>query len=187
MFTSPSIARLAETPPVVGWVRTEMNGRPRSDSLASAAEVFAIWNSENSDSCMRAPPEDEKQMYGLPCWIAASAPRTNFSPTTEPIEPPMKAKSKALATSGRPCRRPRITISASRSPVPAWAILMRSLYRLPSLNFSGSSGLTSIASSSRPSASRNCCSRARPRMGRCALHLGHTSRVRSSSVRYSAA
>ena len=51
--------RLADTPPVVGWVSTEMYGTPASRMRARAAEVFAICISENRPSCMRAPPVAE--------------------------------------------------------------------------------------------------------------------------------
>ena len=57
MLMSPSVAKLAVTPPVVGLVSTEMNGMPASRSRASAAAVLAICISESSDSCMRAPPQ----------------------------------------------------------------------------------------------------------------------------------
>ena len=56
--------RLAETPPVVGWVNTEMNGKPDSAMRASPAEVLAICINENSPSCIRAPPDDAKQTSG---------------------------------------------------------------------------------------------------------------------------
>ena len=89
MFRSPSIANEADTPPVVGWVSTEMYGSPAARSLPSAAEVLAICISENRLSCMRAPPLAEKFTNGAPISSAFSAARVNFSPTTEPIEPPM--------------------------------------------------------------------------------------------------
>ena len=38
---------------------------------------------------MRAPPLAEKFTNGAPISSAFSAARVNFSPTTEPIEPPM--------------------------------------------------------------------------------------------------
>lgn len=62
---SPSIAKLAETPPMVGSVSTEIYGKPRSCIFASAAEVFAICISDISASCIRAPPEAEKQIDPL--------------------------------------------------------------------------------------------------------------------------
>ena len=49
---------------------------------------------------MRAPPVAVKLMNGVFCSIAVSTPRTKRSPTTEPIEPPMKSNSKQAATTG---------------------------------------------------------------------------------------
>ncbi len=100
MITSPSIAKLAVTPPVVGSVSTEMNGRRASSSVASAAEIFAICMSESVPSCMRAPPEAEKMINALCSSIARSISRVTFSPTAEPIEPPMKLMSIAAASTG---------------------------------------------------------------------------------------
>ena len=51
----------------------------------------------------------------------------NFSPTTEPIEPPMNLKSKAQAVSGSSIKAPRMTTIASFSPVAFCAATMRSL------------------------------------------------------------
>ena len=45
-FTSPSIEWDAVVPPVVGFVRTEINGIEASWSLASAVEVLAICINE---------------------------------------------------------------------------------------------------------------------------------------------
>ena len=45
--------------------------------------------SESSASCIRAPPDAEKHRKGQRSVRARSTPRTNFSPTTDPIEPPM--------------------------------------------------------------------------------------------------
>ena len=49
---------------------------------------------------MRAPPVAEKHTSGIFSASASSAARVNFSPTTEPIEPPMKVNSNAHAASG---------------------------------------------------------------------------------------
>ena len=46
ILMSPSIARLADTPPVVGSVITEMYGKRASDRRFSAALVLAICSSE---------------------------------------------------------------------------------------------------------------------------------------------
>ena len=115
---------------MVGSVSTEMNGRPRRDRRVSAALVLAICSREISASCMRAPPEAEKQTSGMLCSMAVLTARTNFSPTTDPMEPPMKRNSKAAATSSTPLTVPLITISASFSPVAFWAAARRSLYFL---------------------------------------------------------
>lgn len=94
MFRSPSIAKLADTPPMVGSVSTEMYGSPRSCIFASAAEVFAICISDISASCIRAPPEAEKQISGQLSSSACSTARTKRAPTTEPIDPPHKGEFK---------------------------------------------------------------------------------------------
>src|SRR5579884_226311 len=154
---------------------------------ASAAEVFAICISENRPSCMRAPPLAQKQTSGARSASACSAARVNFSPTTEPIEPPMKANSNAQATSGRPLSCPCMATSASFSPVSRCAAARRSLYFFESRNLSASTGSSSANSSSLVSGSNSAASRRRAPIGRWKPHFGHTSRLRSSSGRYSTA
>ena len=56
-ITSPSMAKLAVTPPVVGSVRTEMYRSPASLWRFRAADVFAICIREVIPSCILAPPE----------------------------------------------------------------------------------------------------------------------------------
>src|SRR3569623_256769 len=153
-------------------------------SRANAALVLAICISEYSASCMRAPPLAEKHTSGILYSRQASAARTKRSPTTAPIEPPMKANSKAQATSGTPLTWPCITINASRSPVLFCACSNRSRYFLLSRNLSTSWGSTSSPISSRGSRSRNVSRRRRAPMRMWWLHLGHTSRLRSNSERY---
>ena len=51
-------------------------------------------------SCIRAPPEAETETSGTPASAALSHARTNFSPTTLPIEPPMNAKSMTASRHG---------------------------------------------------------------------------------------
>ncbi len=92
---------------------------------------------------MRAPPVAVKLTNGVFCSTAVSTPRTNRSPTTEPIEPPMKSNSKQAATMGTLITAPPITTSASVSPVVSSASLRRSGYFLLSLNLSASTGSTS--------------------------------------------
>ncbi len=62
MFMSPTMAKLAETPPVVGCVRMEMYGIFALLSFAMPAQVFAICMRETMPSCIRAPPEAETIM-----------------------------------------------------------------------------------------------------------------------------
>ena len=83
------------TPPVVGSVRRLRKGRRASCSRASAAEIFAICIRDSVPSIMRAPPEQETTTRGSFSSSARSMQRVTFSPTTTPIEPPMKAYSMA--------------------------------------------------------------------------------------------
>src|SRR6185503_12611441 len=62
--TSPIIAKLADTPPIVGSVSIEMKGRRSVESWVSDAHVFAICMSERTPSCMRAPPVAVMQTNG---------------------------------------------------------------------------------------------------------------------------
>ena len=65
-------------------------------------------------------------------------PRTIFSPTTTPIEPPMKLYSIDATTASMPLIRPTPTITASFWPVDFCVAARRDLYGLVSVNFSGS-------------------------------------------------
>ena len=53
-------------------------------------------------SCIRAPPELEQVISGIRRPSACSAARLTFSPTTEPMLPPMKAKSRTQSSTGSP-------------------------------------------------------------------------------------
>ncbi len=66
---------------------------------------------------MRAPPELVTLTSGMPCSAAESHARENFSPTTLPIEPPMKAKSITASIAWRPSIAPRPMTIASARPV----------------------------------------------------------------------
>ena len=104
-------AKLAETPPMVGSVRIEMNGSCSALSRVRAAQVFAICISDSRPSCMRAPPLEEKHTSGMRNWTQCSTARTKRSPTTEPIEPPKNWNSNAQVTIGKASRSPSITIN----------------------------------------------------------------------------
>ena len=112
---------------MVGSVSTEMKGRPALVRRSRAALVFAICIRENRASCIRAPPEVEKQTRPRPSLMLSSTARTKRAPTTEDMEPPMKENSNEQATTGTPLRVPFITTSASFSPVSFWAADKRSL------------------------------------------------------------
>ncbi len=62
---SATNAKEAETPPIVGSVRIDTKGSRARVSSCSTAVVFAIWNSELTPSCMRAPPEAEMHTNGI--------------------------------------------------------------------------------------------------------------------------
>ena len=136
---------------------------------------------------MRAPPLAEKQTYGQRSSSARSAASAKRSPTTEPIEPPMNANSKADATRSWPFSLPSIATSASRSPVDFCAALMRSEYFFWSLNRSTSTGPSSAPISWPMPSSSRLASRTRARIAMWKPHFGQTSRCSSSSGRYSTA
>jgi hypothetical protein len=138
MMTSPSIAKLAVTPPVVGSVRTERYGSRRSPRRSSAAEVLAICMSERIPSCIRAPPDAETMTTGRCLSMASSIARVSFSPTTDPMLPPRNPNSNTHSTAGRPPMRATPVTIASSDFVFSTAARSRSRYFLVSLKPSGS-------------------------------------------------
>ena len=67
---------------------------------------------------MRAPPpEPLTNISGSFKRVASSAALQSFSPTTDPIEPAMNAKSVIPTTTGLPRINPLPTAAASRSEV----------------------------------------------------------------------
>ena len=132
------MAKLAVTPPVVGSVSTEMNGRPARSRRASAAEVFAICISDSAPSIIRAPPEHDTITTGALRSIARSIARVIFSPTTTPMLPPMNEYSIEAMTVSMPSSRPVAVTTASFMPVEAIVDSRRLLYGLVSWNSSGS-------------------------------------------------
>ncbi len=66
---------------------------------------------------MRAPPEADTTTSGRRRWRARSALRAIASPTTEPIEPPMKPYSSTARIAGMPSIWPSTTCTASASPI----------------------------------------------------------------------
>jgi len=107
-------------------VRIERNGRRSRWSWASSAAVFAICMSERIPSCMRAPPVADTITSARRSFIAVSIERATFSPTTEPMLPPMKKKSMIVRLTGF---SPIVAIpsrAASFMPVSFWAAASRS-------------------------------------------------------------
>ena len=84
---SPSIAKDAVTPPVVGSVKTGTNRSPASECFFNAADVFAICIRETIPSCILAPPEQQNRMTGSFSSVARSTDAVILSPTTCPILP----------------------------------------------------------------------------------------------------
>jgi hypothetical protein len=125
-MTSPSMAKLAATPPVVGCSSTEMYGSPASRSRPSAADVLAICMSDSTPSCMRAPPEAENTMAAVRRSRARSNTRVTFSPATEPIDPPMNSNTKMPTWTGWPSIAPDPDLTESLGPAERLALRRRS-------------------------------------------------------------
>jgi len=94
-----------------------------TDGVVAAA--FAICISESTPSCMRAPPEAEMMISGYFRSMARCPSRAIFSPTTEPIDPPMNAKSMTARHTGIPPSCPVKVRIASPSPAAPVAFLSR--------------------------------------------------------------
>ena len=67
-----------------------------------AALVLAICMRDSTPSCIRAPPEVETMTSGSFFSCERRASRAIFSPTTEPMDPPMKAKFMTPRLKGSP-------------------------------------------------------------------------------------
>ena len=126
-----------------------------SDNSASMAEVFAICIKEVADSIIRAPPDFEMTTKGIFFSKACLAARVIFSPTTEPMEPPIKAKSMQATTKASPIDFPTAMRIASLRLVFLWAAFRRSLYFLVSSNFKKSLERRSASSSSNSLSSKS--------------------------------
>ncbi len=75
---------------------------------------------------MRAPPVADTMTSARRSAIAASIERATFSPTTEPMLPPMKKKSITVTATGLPPRVATPDSAASFMPVSSWAARNRS-------------------------------------------------------------
>src|SRR5580692_4121886 len=182
IFKSPSIAKLAVTPPVVGSVSTEIYGNFSASNRASAADTFASCIRLIVPSIIRAPPEQDTTISGCLVSIAISIARVTFSPTTAPIEPPINPNSIEQQTTGLPFSCPSAVITASFIPNFFCASLILFAYGLVSTNFSGSvETIPASCSVQRPSSSNS--SRCFEFILKWNWHFGHTSRFSSRSFR----
>ena len=75
MWMSPSMGKLAVTPPVVGSVSTTMYGSPASFTRRVAITVRGICIRLIAPSCIRAPPDAVKTISGASCSTASLARR----------------------------------------------------------------------------------------------------------------
>ncbi len=116
-ITSPRLAKLAVTPPVVGFVKTERKKPPFSSNRARAALVFAICIKERIPSCILAPPLAEKRIRGSLLFAANSMARVIFSPTAALMLPRKNRPSKTPITHFCPSTDPTAVTTASFSPV----------------------------------------------------------------------
>ena len=73
--------------------------------------------SEKTPSIIRAPPDALTTTSGISRFRAFRPVRAIFSPTTEPIEPPIKLKSITAKATGMPSIRPLPVVTASFRPV----------------------------------------------------------------------
>ena len=100
---------------------------PASRRSSTAQTVFGSCISERIPSCMRAPPEAVTETRGTLRSPALSQARTNFSPTTRPIEPPMKPNSITASSHGWSSIAARPISIASPRPVESSASASRSV------------------------------------------------------------
>ena len=119
---SPIVPKLAVTPPNVGSVIKFIYKRPASSNLAQAHDVLAICIRLKALSCILAPPDDVTARTGSLNSIAFSIILVTFSPTTLPIEPPIKSKSITAVAILCPSIVPMPVTTASSSPVFSWAL-----------------------------------------------------------------
>src|SRR5690606_20138855 len=111
--------------------------------------------SERMPSCIRAPPDALSTIRGFPCSSERRPSRASFSPTTEPMLPPMNSKSITARWTSRPSSRPAPVMMASPRPRFASAASSRAGYGLRSVNPRGSALLSSAScSASSPPSSR---------------------------------
>ena len=180
-ITSPSEAKLARTPAVVGCAITLIMAPPESFRSSTAQTVFGSCMSDRIPSCIRAPPDEVTLTSVTPCSAALSHARANFSPTTLPIEPPMNAKSMTASSQRTRSIAAEPITMASPWPVSCSASTSRSVYGRMSKKVSGSSERRSAASSLNVPSSASCAMRSFARTRKWWLQCGQTQRFSASS------
>ena len=104
--------------------------------------VLAICISDRTPSCTRAPPLVTTVTNGSRRLAARSIARATFSPTTQPMLPPMKPKSSTARTEGLPPMEQVPVTTASDRPVRLWSRNSRCLYDTLAEKDNGSSDET---------------------------------------------
>ncbi len=120
--------------------------------------------SDRIPSCIRAPPEADTISRGTRLAMASSIARVSFSPTTEPMLPPMNPNSNTATDTGCPPMLPRPVMTASSRPVLLRAFFSRSVYFTVSLKRSGSRERSPASRSSNEPSSRSEVMRSRALM-----------------------
>ena len=110
------MAKLAETPPVVGEVRTTIYGIFASSSFTVAPAVFAICIREMIPSCIRAPPDAVYRITGRFSLTASSIMSVIRSPTIRPMLPIMNRGSITPSMIGIPPMVALPALTASDAP-----------------------------------------------------------------------
>jgi hypothetical protein len=137
-LTSPTEANDANTPTRRGiGQHGEVRDAGGPQPLERRERLRQLHEGERP-SCIRAPPDALTTMSGMRSTSASSAARVTFSPTTAPIEPPMKPKSMTQIATRVPPIEPRPQTAASRMPVAVCAATSRSGYGFWSTNPSAS-------------------------------------------------
>ena len=121
-------AKLAVTPPVVGFVNTAIYSPPFELNFSIAADVLAICISEKMPSCILAPPDAQYIINGSFFLSASSTAAVIFSPTTRPILAMKKRLSITASTHLMPSMLAIPVITASFMLVLLTALLYFSSY-----------------------------------------------------------
>jgi hypothetical protein len=113
IFKSPSIPKIAEIPPKVGSVRSDINGKPAYDSCESLPLVFAscllgsLWISSGNRDPLTGWSQDQPFFLALPCHLASFDPVTlDLIGDPSPINDPLQTGPNALSRRAKPPASP---------------------------------------------------------------------------------